>query len=383
MDEESLDLLMEQTLDVLVVAGWLVRISVAKKTEGDNNDMMMTSKSDSTRLPFLMALDATVQDVKLVVMSHYGIVPKEQRFFDLRTGKPVFYGPLVPSIIANPQIGEVRFEMKTHYLDPRLESLFEMVHMKNDADRDELMYMMTQSRKAGECRCGQILVPSSMEINNSAITCKMCHFEASMMQNTHVCHQCQYALCSICYNKDTGQTVCQDPDQALVQMAEELGARFAGPASWFGGPGRSYGLPSINFPSEIVPRRYRHSSYANKVKIDRTTQVLHKGVNVKIVFDDDVRRILTEAGEEWKSLELNMDLPEGATVYDIMRFRSLLMRSPMWPVVEKRLLQKAYRESVGRQKPCNTILNTIMKLCTFSTQEAVFSISAVAHVDHY
>ena len=410
IDEEEINLLMEKTFDVLVLAGWLVRVVVTKdKTNDDDrsvNDVAKVSTSrrggnDKTSLEVLMPIDASVYGVKLVTSSHTGIKPKELRFFNAINGKPVYHGPLVPNVISSSEIDAVKVNYKRKSLDPRLESLYEMVHMGNEVERDELMRMMTQSRKAGECYCGQRLAsaipPPAVEGADEnrhedpealAATCNMCHFETNI-HFTHSCRQCRYSLCSICYNKDVGHECSEDPDKDIVQMAEDLGARFAGPASWFTGPGRGCTLPSITFPVEVVPRRYRRSSsYVDKVKIDKTTQVLHGGVNLKISVDGDIRQMLEEEGEDWKQLELDQILKDGATVCDIMCHRNLLMRSSVWPIIEKRLHEKVYKQqsyvtgSGHRKQPSVLFCNTIMKLCMFSTNEVEFSISAVAHVDY-
>ena len=129
IENDSIDILIERTLDVLVVAGWLIRVSVkeencnsndvkeensnandAHDNDGGKAGIQLRKENDDSLFQLFMATDATVHDVKVVTSMHTKIAPKEIRFINEVTGRPVYYGPLVPTVISSSPIENVNMK---------------------------------------------------------------------------------------------------------------------------------------------------------------------------------------------------------------------------------------------------------------------------------
>ena len=285
--------------------------------------------------------------------------------------KPLFFGNLHDETC--PKGRSVTTELRQTTLDPRLESLYEMVGLGDWEERDEIMGRMSRTRVAGKCPAGHELIKGEndngdlpRDHQNQLHVCAICN---RSIHRRHVlgmvlCVECGFSLCTPCKERDAGSPAEEDPYAALEAFALNIAREFACWSCAFGGRGHMCGYPTFQLTSEYTPRMLHFGSGAGLYDdgddedekeafcIKEDTKMLHDGVRLITRFDSDVREFLMEADESTnasflqrnccarrelpdaaKNAEIDQCLEDGGTIQTMMDLRGAWIRPPhdIWP----------------------------------------------------
>lgn len=205
--------LLDKSIDAIVNEKWLVRVNiVVEKVRSDppTSEWSLRTETEGgggdTNIPpieALMAPSITVRDVKALITRLKGFRPADQRLYTQR-GEPRFAGILNAS-------GGMSLDLKLHVipLNPKVEALFEIVHMGNADDRDSMMEQLITPREPKDCPCNT----GSLFLNEHApLTeehCNSCHRHYRRM---HTCLTCGFTMCRACFERDNeGRDVAMFP----------------------------------------------------------------------------------------------------------------------------------------------------------------------------
>lgn len=206
-----------------------------------------------------------------------------------------------------------------------------------------------------------------------------------------------YVLCTSCYEADAGQKMSSDPYKDLADLATTIARQHAAHAAWFGGWGHMCGHPSVCCTGDVVPksfridrltadtgrhrdgrRRRRQSSLG--IKTNRDVPVFHKGVRLKVLLHDDVKKILEEIGvTDWQTVETDMVVEnENMILQNFFRYRNKLKSSEkIWHRLRDELKE---RHGQFDEEP---VSYTAARLDKYALQEIVYVVQAYVRDGDY
>jgi len=363
-------LLYKDVVDATVNNEYLIKVTVRNAQDGSEESMLCSP-------------DATAQDVKEVLSNRRRLGYThhvEMRLTDAQEA------PVFGSFPKNQPPLATRLNLRVVPLDPRLESLYQLVGMGVESERDRMMERMLVQRNPRDCPGGHSLpLEQPSHGRNNVMMCQKCVWHAFRGRG---CQTCNYALCSGCLQDDHGLSVT-DPYEAVVRIAVDIGRKIAGV---LGNSGLGLVSTSIRWRSdlgEIRPSLFPEDPRWHGLRIDDSAQVLHNGVRLIVRLSERLREVVRAdlAGEKdskedgmntTKVLcpgEVDEVLENGATLLELKQYGKALVETESWTVVTRVLQDRASR-TVGAFEDKPKAYVTTLKLVSFGFDQVIYEVCA-------